>query len=331
MMNQRNKKWSVLVVPVLLIILSFLLPDYQLDLIATAIIYGLFAASVDFSYGYAGILNLGSALYFGLGAYVMAFGLKSGGDPILLILIGLIVSIVISLIIGYVGFRVKASQVHFGLIGLALTLGFEQLAISLYDLTGGSNGISDVPRPVFHLFGFDLALSSPFSYFIFVIVIVSVLLYVLWNIASSGFGKSLLAMRHDETKLETLGYNPMTLKMIVTAITAGVSALAGALFVPISGIAYPGLFGVALSMSVLIWVQLGGTGTLVGPLLVAVLLKLTESSLSSSFEQTYMLIIGLIFVVMVIVAPSGVWGLLRRFIRKRKQGQSPVQEGGESA
>ncbi|AJY75618.1 branched-chain amino acid ABC transporter permease [Paenibacillus beijingensis] len=315
-MTNKVRYRFVLVLPVLCIIVGFFAPEYQLDLLATACIYGLFAASVDFSYGYAGILNLGSALYFGIGSYTMAYGLKHGFDSLLLFIAGMVLSVIIASVIGYVGFRVKASQVHFGLIGLALTLGVQQLAISLYHFTGGSNGITNVPLMSFHLFGLDVSFQSHTSYYFFVILTVFVLFLALWTLVHSQFGKVTKALRHDESKLETMGYNPMRVKMTVHLITACISSIAGALFVPVSGIAYPDLFGVAFSMSVLIWVALGGTGTLIGPMLAAIVLKLGESTLSSSFQETYMLVIGLVFVVMVIMAPGGSAGLLHRMIKK---------------
>lgn len=317
---------SVLLVAALCLIAGFIAPEYQLDLLATAVIYGLFAASVDFSYGYAGILNLGSALYFAFGSYTMAYGLKNGYGSLTALAAGLLLSIIVASIVGYVGFRVKASQVHFGLIGLALTLGFQQLAISLYDITGGSNGITDVPLMSFPLAG---SFPSHTAYYFFVVVIVFALFLALWTLAQSQFGKVAKALRHDELKLETMGYNPLRIKMIVHLITACMSSIAGSLFVPISGIAYPDLFGVTFSMSVLIWVALGGTGTLIGPLLAAIVLKLAESTLSSSFQETYMLIIGLIFVVMVIAAPGGAAGLLGSLftkLRKSDAGKAPASK-----
>jgi len=304
---------------ILFLIVGFVAPEYLLDLLATAVIFGVFAASADFSYGYAGIMNLGSALYFGLGAYIMGYGLKASANPFLLIPSALIVSIILSLVIGYVGFRVKASQTHFGLIGLAITLGFEQLAISLYGLTGGSNGITNVPRPVFSFFGLDLDLSSPTLYYFYVIVVSMGIFFILWRLVNTDFGRALQALRHDETKLETMGYHPLKVKMTVNAITAAIASLAGMLLVCISGIAYPSLFGVGLSMSVLIWVALGGTGSLIGPFIIAMILKLSESMLSSTFENSYTLIIGLVFVIMVIVAPTGVFGIGKKIFQYIKR------------
>jgi urea transport system permease protein len=334
MMTMKKWKISLLLFTVLLVIVGFFSPEYIIDLIAISIIYGLFAASVDLSYGYTGILNLGSALYFGIGAYIMAFGLKADMNYFVTVILSLLFSIIISSVIGYVGFRVKASQIHFGLIGLAITLGFEQLIISLYDITGGSNGITGVSRPTLSLFGLEISLQSTISYYIFVVFIVMVVLFLLWRIVNSDFGKLIKALRHDEVKVESMGFSPIKVKMTVNMITATISTLAGVLFVPISGIAYPSLFGVALSMSVLIWVALGGTGTLLGPFLLAAFLKLSESTLSSSFEETYMLIIGLVFVIMVIVAPAGVTGLLKRFTKNlemgKPKGTNSMKEGKEA-
>lgn len=314
-----------MLLPIVCLILGFILPEYQLELLATGMLYGLFAASVDLSYGYTGILNLGSALYFGLGAYTMAIGLTNGWNLIILLVISLVISCFVSGIIGYIGFRVRTSVIHFGLIGLALTLGFEQLAISFYDLTGGTNGIVNIPRPVFQLFGLEIPLQSSFSYYLFTVIVTCLLFYLLWRLVHSEFGKVAKALRHDETKLETMGYNPLRLKMTVNMITASVSSIAGALFVPIIGIAYPSLFGVVISMSVLIWVSLGGTGTLLGPFVIAIVLKLGESVLSSSFADLYLLMIGVLFILVVIVAPQGLLGIIRSFVFKQTgKGKSEV-------
>lgn len=306
------KKWNlfILIMSAILIVFGLVFPEYILQLVATAILYGLFTVSVDFSYGYAGILNLGSAVYFGIGAYVTAFGLKANMFPILPVVIGIGLAVIVAVVIGFVGFRVKASQIHFGLIGLAVTIAFQQIAITFYDITGGSNGITNVKRP--EIF------SSVFVYYIFVVLVSMFIFYLLWRLTNSNFGKAMKALKHDEIKIEAMGYSPMKVKITVTAITAAVSALAGSLFVGVSGIADPNLFGVTLSMSVLIWGVLGGTGTLIGPFIVATVLKLTETTLSTSFQETYLLIIGLLFIVVVVVAPSGLFGLGKQLFSKIK-------------
>lgn len=293
---------------------------YDLDVLAVALVFGLYAAGVDLSWGYGGILLLGSALYFGLGAYAMAFALQRGWEPVLAYALGSGAAVVVGLAIALVGFRVRASQVHFGLMGLAISLLFQRLAVSAYDLTGGSNGLTVATRPDL---GGIVDLSSSTSYYFFVVVVVAVVVGGLYAALGSAWGDAVRAVRVDETKAEALGYHVLAVKLQVSALAAGVIALAGTLFAPVSGTAYPDLFGIVLSMQALVWVALGGPGSLLGPVLVAVLLKELESYLSSFLIDYYLLILGAIFMVVVLTIPNGLAGIatrLRPLVPRRDEG-----------
>ena len=284
--------------------------NYVLDLVAIAIIFGLLAASVDFSWGYCGVLNLGPAFYFGVGAYFAAYGLKHGWPVSASIITGMMASITIAGIIGYVAFRRRASVVQFGLIGLAISLTAQQIAVEWYGITGGSNGITNVPRPQIDFGVACLNLESPRAYYFVVCAVVAILFWGLVRLSRSHFGKMMICAREDTDRLESLGYNPWLVKLSATLVTAAWSTLAGALYVPISGIAHPGLFGITSNVAILVWIAIGGRGSIVGPFICAVALKLIESELGSHFEDIYILILGVLLVLCVLVWPRGLAGTL---------------------
>jgi ABC-type branched-subunit amino acid transport system permease subunit len=281
---------------------------YGLDIMATALVFGLYTAGVDMSWGHGGVLMLGSALFFGIGAYGMAFALTEDVEPLLAFPVIILVAVLLGLLIAYVGFRSRAAQIQFGLIGLAVALGFQRLAVSLYDLTGGSNGLNGVVRPV--IAGF-LDLSDPRHYYFFVLVVTLTIVGLLWAIQRSAWGDAVRAIRDDPDRASSLGYRVDRIRFQVVAISAAVIATAGTLFPALSGTAYPDLFGITLNMQALVWVAIGGAGTLFGPFLLACSLKVTESYLAGVTADYYLLVVGVAFILAVIVAPQGIGGLVR--------------------
>lgn len=300
---------------------------YGLDILAVALLFGLYAAAVDLAWGYGGILLLGSALFYGIGAYGMAFALQRGWEPLLTYPAVVSLSVLLAVVIAYIGFRARASQVHFGLIGLAISLGFERLAVTAYDITGGSNGLTGIGRPVL---GGVVDLSDSRAYYFVVLAVVTVVIGALYYARSSAWGNAVLAVKTDELKAEALGYNVLAVKLQVVAATAAMISLAGTLFPPVSGTAYPALFGIALNMQALVWVAIGGAGTLLGPFVLAAVLKILESYLSGVFIDYYLLILGLTFVFVVVVMPQGFGGLVSEIVRRgtrfAQRGQKPAEK-----
>lgn len=300
---------------------------YGLDILAVALVFGLYAAAVDLAWGYGGILLLGSALFYGIGAYGMAFALQRGWEPLLTYPAVVSLAVLLAVVIAYIGFRAHASQVHFGLIGLAISLGFERLAVTAYDITGGSNGLTGIGRPII---GGVVDLSNSRAYYFVVLTVVTTVIGALYYARSSAWGNAVRAVKTDELKAEALGYNVLAVKLQVVAVTAAVISLAGTLFPPVSGTAYPALFGIALNMQALVWVAIGGAGTLLGPFVLAAVLKILESYLSGVLIDYYLLILGLTFVFVVVVMPQGfggmVSGIVRRGLRLVQRGQKPAKK-----
>ncbi|MEM8550192.1 MAG: branched-chain amino acid ABC transporter permease [Verrucomicrobiota bacterium] len=275
------------------------------DLLGAALLLGVFAASVDLLWGCCGVLNLGAALYFGIGAYSSAICMRESVGIGVGLALGVILASAIASAIGFVCFRSTTSPVQFGLVGLAASLAAEQCMIRLYGLAGGSNGISNIGKPDFGWVG-ELH-ANP--YFIFTSMIVVLLLALLIRVRDSHAGKIFRCVRDAPQRAQAIGYSPRRVRLFASVIAAVISAAAGALYAPFSGIVHPGLFGPTLNVLVLVWVAVGGQGRIVGPFVCAVGLKLFESELGSQYSDIHMLIVGALFITTVLWRPAGILSL----------------------
>ena len=290
----------VLIVSSLAALIGLLLGGYRMDIIGMCLCFGLLAASVDFSWGYCGILNLGPALSFGIGAYAVALASSYQVSKVLCIVLGVLLSVSIVCVIATIVFRKSTRVIHFGLICFALSLAFEQIFLALYSFAGGSNGITGVGRLFFQDLGrFDFVCSW---------FVVFTLLSVLILLSRSHFGLVQQAIQSDPKKTEMYGYSVWEYRVASVGISAAIGALAGSLYVPFVGIAHPSLFGVTSNVVVLVWVALGGQRSILGPFICAILLKVVEFELGSNFVDIYVFLLGVILILTVIVVPAGLAG-----------------------
>ena len=311
---------------------------FQLNLLGKFLTYAIVAVGLDLLWGFGGMLSLGQGLFFGLGAYAMAMYLKleaSGGklpdfmtwsgrdtlpwfwvpfgSPVVAILMAVIVPMLLAVVVGYFVFRSRIKGVYFSIITQALTLIVSILLIGQQDLTGGTNGITDLPK----IFGFALAADGTQRVLYLVTLFVLALVYILAQLlVHSRFGRMLVALRDDENRVRFLGYDPVILKTAVFAIAAGLAGLAGALFVPQVGIISPSALSVVPSVEMVIWVAVGGRGTVIGPIIGALLVNWGKSEFSAAFPDIWQYFLGILFVATVLFFPWG-WsvgstGLARR-------------------
>jgi ABC-type branched-subunit amino acid transport system permease subunit len=251
--------------------------------------------------GLAGILSLGSALFFGIGAYGVAILMRAGFGFASGVLVGIAVAGGLAWLIGSAALTHRKTSIQFSLLMLVVSLSAEQIIISAYGFTGGSNGISNIQIPsILSQYGLS-------AYFGFLFVVVVFILIAMFQLARSRFGWLLVLQREDPRLAEALGYNVKETKLIATLLAAILSAVAGAFYAPLIGIAYPAMFGVLPNMLVLVWVAMGGAGTLLGPFFAAAALTLLQFSIGSEFFDWYLLGIGVAFVVAVVWAPAGLW------------------------
>jgi branched-chain amino acid transport system permease protein len=293
------------------IALPFMVPPYALTVIVAALIFGLFAMSLDLMVGYCRLFSFGHAAAYGLGAYAAGLILIHWKLP-LLIGIALAVGITILIAIPIAWICTRSTGVSFAM----LTLAFAQLGYAMLfrfrDFTGGSDGIAGIPRPP-GPFGMDWFQARNGYYFL----VLGCLLgsYLLCRaIVRSPFGAVLAGIRENEAKTVALGYNTRAYKITTVVLSYGFGGLAGALYAGFAGYASPELFFWLTSGHVLVMVVVGGAGTLVGPILGGVFFVFLEHQLSQ-VTDLWPLVFGSIFMAFVLFAPQGLWGFLAR-VRK---------------
>jgi ABC-type branched-subunit amino acid transport system permease subunit len=302
--------------------------SFDLFIVSTALVLSLLALGVDLQWGYAGILNLGPAAYLGLGAYVYAITqrkLSAGSPTYIAFALAIVLGVILAVIVAYPAFRARTLPIYYALITLAVSLILQRWTAVSYDLTGGSNGLTGIRLPDFSLPGLDLAMTTPDQFFpLASAVAITAYLGCLW-LTRSRFGRVLVAIREDEEKAATLGYNVGRIKLLVAAIAGALGALAGALYAPLIGTAHPSLFGVALSIQVYVWVAVGGQGTLLGPILATIGLKLLENRLRGVSADGYVMVLAAVFMLVVIFLPKGIAGLFGKDWKAMRARISPAE------
>jgi branched-chain amino acid transport system permease protein len=300
------------IVAVLCALAPFASP-FTLTLLTEALIFGLFAMSLDLMVGYTRLYSFGHAAAYGLGAYATALMLLHFHLPLPLgILAGVALSAAIAVPIAWI--CTKSTGVSFAM----LTLAFAQLGYAMLyrfkDVTGGSDGIGGIPRPAGP---FGLAVFQGKIGYFYLVTFCLVGSYLLCRmLVASPFGAVLAGIRENDAKMRALGYNTRAYKWAVVVVAYGFGSLAGALYTPFAGFVAPELFFWLVSGRVLIMVIVGGAGTLIGPIIGGVLFLLLEHQLSEMTEL-WPLIFGAIFIAFVMLAPEGLWGLLTRFARPK--------------
>jgi urea transport system permease protein len=289
---------------------------YLIDMMSTALILGIFALSLDLIWGYTGVLNLGHAAFFGLGSYSFVLTLKhlETINPIYIsLLVAIAIPIVLALIIGLVTFLSGTTEIYFAIITLAVSLLLEKIALVWYNFTGGSNGIINIPTLYFSFPGiFSFPLDSSMKYYYFVVAVSLIVFLLCKKIVHSPFGKVLIAIRENPQRTAVLGYNTAKYKIAIYCISGGIAGLSGAMFGPLNAIVYPSLFGLLLSAQVLIWVAVGGKGTLIGAFLGAAALNILEAYLSDVSIMAYLIILGIVFILVVLFLPQGFAGVAKK-------------------
>ncbi len=279
----------------------------NLNIVTRALLYGLFAISVDIALGYTGLLTLAPAAFFGLGAYSLAKIVVSyGGSFWWGFPVAIVVAAVVAFVIGYVPIRRRIGEVYFALFTLAFGVVLYDFTYVTTDLTGGTNGLGFFSPPSV----FGVALGETAAYYYFTLLVVAVVAGALYLLLRSDYGDVLHATRQNELRMRYLGYDTDREKLIAWVLSGVTSAIAGAAFVGMVGIASPSLMSFELTGEVIIWVVVGGAGTFVGPFVAAIFLTLLKDSLGSIWVEGYPIILGILFVAFVFLLPEGIMGRL---------------------
>jgi len=289
-----------------LIALPAVLSSYQLSLVTKMLIFGIFAMSLDLLLGYAGLPSLGHAAYFGVAAYTVGLlALRVANNFWLDFPAGLLMAAGVSALFGLFALRTRGS--YFLMITLALGQVLWGIAFGWRSLTGGDDGLPSVPRPNVPV---PWALTDGIPFYYFVLIFFGLAVGALALIVSSPFGKALVGIRESERRMEVLGYDVWRHKYVAFILAGLFAGLAGNLFVYFNGFVSPSYLNILFSASALLMVILGGSGTLLGPAIGAAVIVGLENFISGYMER-WVLVLGVIYVLVTLFAPSGLVGLVR--------------------
>lgn len=275
------------------------LNPFQVGLAALALSYGLFAFGLDIAWGRAGIVSIGHAVFFGLGAYGAALAETREVWLFWGWLGGICTAVIIALLLGAAGLRRASNPSVMAVLTLGVSLLVERIAVTWTSVTGGSNGLFVMPP------------DDNVSYYYVVLGSIAVVTLGLKFLAlDRRFGNRLAAIRVNERLALHLGIPIFSTRVAAFALSAGVAAFAGALAAPLMSAITPDRVGVLLSTQALVWVAVGGRGTLAGPILGAAVAVYGQDLMAGTLGSIYLLILGIMFVLCVLYMPRGLVGLL---------------------
>lgn len=360
MMSKRTFRQVLLYGAVCLAIL--LLPmlindDFLLNRFARYLVLAMVSMALALSWGYAGILNLGQAMSFGLGSYCMAMALKLRTIPVhtgseglpdfmvwnnvetlpwfwkpfysmsFAIAAGILVPMIVSAILAWFMFRGRVTGVYVAIITLATLVVVNLVIIDQQWATGGFNGITDLAQ--LELFGITFDAYSATTYYLIAICL-TICLFLALAVTKSKAGLILQAIGDQEARVRFFGYDVALFKTMVFCVSAGIAGLAGMLYTIVMEFASPTFLGVQLSLSIVIWCAVGGRQSLVGALLGAILVAGMQGALSESevFLDTWTLVMGALFVLVVLFLPNGIASLGEKLLDKIRLARRPAAKPG---
>jgi branched-chain amino acid transport system permease protein len=282
--------------------------SYWLIALTRALLLSVLAVATNLAWGVTGIFTLGQAVFFGAGAYAAALLATKSELSSLLVLApaaagaGLAAGLLIGMFL-FFGRR-RVGELYVGLVTLALTYAFERLA-NAWDTIGAGNGIPGLPLPTF--VGAELQTGLPF--FGLALVALLAVLALGWMLLRSQFGLVMRAVRDDDERAEFLGYRRPVVQLAVFSGTAALAGLAGGLYALEEGFASPSFLGVALSTQVLVYILLGGRGTLIGPVLGVLVLEVGGQRVQESLPTEWPIIVGAMLLLVILFLPGGLTDL----------------------
>ena len=337
----QQRRWPLLLLWVVIIaaivVAPSVLPVFRLNLLGRFLSLAIVALGIDLIWGFTGLLSLGQGIFFALGGYAAAMYLQlnsSSGhpngipeffslygvdrlpffwepfhNPLFTLIAIWLVPALLAAVLGNMVFRNRIKGVYFSILTQAALLVFFNFFNGQQKLINGTNGLKTDVTQLFGQMVGSPDMQRGFYYFTAVMVILA-WIFVRW-VVRGRFGDVLIAIRDDEPRLRFTGFNPTLFKTIVFAIAGGLAGIGGALFTVQSGIVSPQYMAVPFSIEMVIWVAVGGRGTLVGAILGAVSIMYAKSLVSEAWPQGWLFIQGGLFILVVTALPEGVIGWFR--------------------
>ena len=314
-------------VVILLILAPGYFGTYQIQLLLYGLIAAIAALGFNLLLGYTGLLSFGHSAYFGVGAYTVALAVEHlGPHPMeFYLLIGVPIVALTSAVFGYI--CVRHTQIFFGILTLAISQVIYSLALNLFWVTGGSDGMR-VPRPDL-LFG-ALSFSGPTgfgkfitSYYYYVLAIFVVCVFLMWVIVHSPFGKALQGIRDNEVRARFLGLRIRRFRWIAFLLSGTFTGLAGILWAPLNGLTTPDVLYWTFSGEIVFTALLGGFRNFTGPIVGGIVFTYLKTYAVATTEY-WQLLLGVVLVTLVLVLPTGIVGALAEAGRRwRERGGGP--------
>ena len=328
-------------------------PTYAMSLMGKYVCYALLAVALDLVWGFCGILSLGHGAFFALGGYCMGmylmrqigtrgvygnpllpdfmgflnwkelpltwFGFSSFGYAMMMVIV---VPGALAFVFGWFAFRSRVTGVYLSIITQAMTYAM-MLAFFRNDMGfGGNNGLTDFKD----ILGFNIQAQGTRACLFIASVAALAGCYLLARfMVHSAYGKVLIAIRDAESRSRFLGYRVEHFKLLAFTVSASMAGLAGALYVPQIGIINPSEFAPGNSIEAVIWVAVGGRGTLVGAALGAVLVNFSKTWLTGAMPEVWLFAFGALFIVVTLFLPKGIIGTASEMLKNRRDRQTSGQ------
>ncbi|CAM3700569.1 urea ABC transporter permease subunit UrtC [Parendozoicomonas haliclonae] len=364
LLNDRGGRWflaTLAIATVLVLALNLLVPEssplhvstYMVTLLGKYLCYGLLALALDLVWGYCGILSLGHGAFFALGGYAMGMYLMRQigdrgvyGNPDLpdfmvfldwqtlpwywqgfdqfwfAALMVLLVPGVLAFLFGWLAFRSRVTGVYLSIITQALTYALMLMFFQNDFGFGGNNGLTDFKD----ILGFDLQADSTRAVLFLLSSLALIAGYLLCRaLVNSRYGRVLVAVRDAESRTRFLGYRVEHFKLLAFVVSAMLAGIAGALYVPQVGIINPGEFSPINSIELVIWVAIGGRGTLFGAVIGALMVSYAKTWFTGAFPEVWLFALGALFVVSTLWLPKGLVGVVGPVLERwRTHRQQPA-------
>lgn len=330
---RRALPWLVIAIAAL--VLPAVLPPFRLNLLGRFLSLGIVALGIDLIWGFTGLLSLGQGIFFALGGYALGMHLQLSSladgelpeffglygvkalpafwqpfhSPVFTVLCIWVLPALVAGVLGFLVFRNRIKGVYFSILTQAALLVFFNFFNGQQKLINGTNGLkTDTARLFGVLVGSDGAQRGLF--WLTVVLVIGSWFLCRW-LTRGRFGDALIAIRDDEPRMRFTGFNPTAYKTLVFAVAGAMAGISGALYTVQSGIVSPQFMAVPFSIEMVIWVAVGGRGTLIGAVLGAVVINFAKSLVSEALPETWLFIQGALFLLVVTALPDGLVGWWR--------------------
>jgi branched-chain amino acid transport system permease protein len=288
----------------------YILDAYAVNILVRSFLYAAAALTVDLLWGYTGILTFGQSAFFGIGAYaaglIFAHAGFSPGTATLAFVAGIVVSVLLAGLVGWLSFWDGASPFYVTIITLVVTIAVTQIIFSGGTFTGSSSGLTSFET-------FDLSVEAWFWISGSGLILLTA---GAWIFVNSDAGRVLVAIRENEQRCEYLGIQTSLVKTTLLMTCAAIAAIAGYAYAGYTVVVTPELTNFSFGTELVIWVALAGRGTLIAPVLGTIIIDLTSAYLSGSLPFVWRLLIGLGFVVVIVALPEGLLPAIGRAVHR---------------